>query len=1251
VRHYACAGLHPAYTPPTTLDLPVRVSAQLLVEQLVWHSGGADGSESKGEGNSGQEWALTPLHARYHYDHRHHQLSVTQLGWQQGHYTAQAQVSALADLTLTASLSGQLPPNTIAAARDGARPALALLADLQGSLRTDAQPLALNAAITARYNTPSSATQAQQTAQVQLAIAPWADWPIVQATGQVQGLNLAPLWPGMPTTALTGQVHLTPSPTQWTAGAQLTNTAAGPWDQGRLPVDRLEATVNGLPTTAWTLQALDVRYAAGRLTASGRWQPGQALWHGDAIATALEPARLDTRLAGPPLSFRAQARHTAQGVTLALDGGSSARPGLPTAQTNIVGKGGKGGNLPGAASRWTVHAARFNGLWSDQRLALHDVHLQINRLQVDGEVTLDWKPLALQGALQLRHPGLQGTVQGRLSALDGAGSVQLTTADPPALHELLSPLEPSWGLTPPALMRRLRGGTTLTGDWRSGWKGSALGPLSTWQLSAAALSLQPPPAVPGSATAGGPLTLSHAQLQWSINPDNRVNVSGAGQWQQGSWSGSARSQMQAQWASDGHLHITWPQWDVSVQSGPQATPWRASLAQAWTMDASRNGPVSELRHDAVQWQLSRGGVASQSHRLPPPAALAPSAPLPLKLSAGRLTADAQSGAWRWTHQGELPHLPLAWLKDLPGLDSALADLQGDLTLAANWQLEASPNALLGQAQIGRLAGDLLVGTELATSTSTSPSSASVGRQQAPIATAVPAGLREFKLTVQAQDRRVNTQVAWASERAGSASGAWSTSLDSEGGWHWSPEAPIQGQLDAHLPQLGLWSKLAPPGWRVRGTLDSDLRLSGTRSHPVWSGTLTARELALRSAVEGVELGNGRLDARFQGDGLVIDRFEMIGPALAGQAPGVLTAQGSASWRAAAAAPSAAAPLQGLARLTIDARATAERLRISSRADRRMVVSGTLSARLAASRWTVRGQLKADSASIQLPDESTPTLGADVIRPGAGTVPPLASPLDANTATPDSASTFGANTVDLALDIDLGPAFQLQGRGLSSTLAGQLRWTLADGPQQPPQPKLQNTTTRLHGDVQVRQGTFKAYGQLLDIARGTVRFAGQVDNPQLDIEAIRPGIAQRVGVAVTGPAQQPKVQLIADADMGDAEKLSWLILGRAASGGNAEAAVLQQAALALLGGSGGGIGGELSRAVGLDELSVSTGGTTGATLTLGKRLARNVYVAYERSLAGSLGTLYLFLDLTRSVTVRAQAGEQSAVDLIWTRRFD
>jgi len=35
----------------------------------------------------------------------------------------------------------------------------------------------------------------------------------------------------------------------------------------------------------------------------------------------------------------------------------------------------------------------------------------------------------------------------------------------------------------------------------------------------------------------------------------------------------------------------------------------------------------------------------------------------------------------------------------------------------------------------------------------------------------------------------------------------------------------------------------------------------------------------------------------------------------------------------------------------------------------------------------------------------------------------------------------------------------------------------------------------------------------------------------------------------------------------------------------------------------------------------------------------------------LGTLFIFYDLTRRLTLRAQAGQQSAVDLIFTVQFD
>ena len=57
------------------------------------------------------------------------------------------------------------------------------------------------------------------------------------------------------------------------------------------------------------------------------------------------------------------------------------------------------------------------------------------------------------------------------------------------------------------------------------------------------------------------------------------------------------------------------------------------------------------------------------------------------------------------------------------------------------------------------------------------------------------------------------------------------------------------------------------------------------------------------------------------------------------------------------------------------------------------------------------------------------------------------------------------------------------------------------------------------------------------------------------------------------------------------------------------------------------------------------------MTLGKRFGRNFYAAYERSLSGALGTLYIFYDLTRRLTVRAEAGERTAVDLIFTLSFD
>jgi translocation and assembly module TamB len=91
--------------------------------------------------------------------------------------------------------------------------------------------------------------------------------------------------------------------------------------------------------------------------------------------------------------------------------------------------------------------------------------------------------------------------------------------------------------------------------------------------------------------------------------------------------------------------------------------------------------------------------------------------------------------------------------------------------------------------------------------------------------------------------------------AGAAQGQARLDMRWQGGWKDGLAVPTGTGRNA--PSLGVWSALAPPGWRVRGTLDANATLSGTRNAPRWAGTLGADGLAVRSIVDGVDLQGGR----------------------------------------------------------------------------------------------------------------------------------------------------------------------------------------------------------------------------------------------------------------------------------------------------------------------------------------------------------------------------------------------------------
>ena len=200
-----------------------------------------------------------------------------------------------------------------------------------------------------------------------------------------------------------------------------------------------------------------------------------------------------------------------------------------------------------------------------------------------------------------------------------------------------------------------------------------------------------------------------------------------------------------------------------------------------------------------------------------------------------------------------------------------------------------------------------------------------------------------------------------------------------------------------------------------------------------------------------------------------------------------------------------------------------------------------------------------------------------------------------------------------------------------------------------------------GRIRTVTGTYVAFGQRLTIERGELIFDGPIDNPALDIVAVRRNLPVEAGVQVSGSVNLPHVVLVSDPPVPDGEKLSWLVLGQGLDRtSSADAAALQAAAATIFGDNRAPIGTTLARRIGLDDISLraaSTGTSTnegplgGQVLAVGKRLSDKVYIIYEQGLSVANNALKIEYVLTRNLTLRADAGVVSGVGIYYHRSFE
>jgi len=234
--------------------------------------------------------------------------------------------------------------------------------------------------------------------------------------------------------------------------------------------------------------------------------------------------------------------------------------------------------------------------------------------------------------------------------------------------------------------------------------------------------------------------------------------------------------------------------------------------------------------------------------------------------------------------------------------------------------------------------------------------------------------------------------------------------------------------------------------------------------------------------------------------------------------------------------------------------SADKFQLLGRVDRRIVASGQAQLQLTAKTLALDGKFDVDEGLIDFTRSDAPTLAGDVqvIRQSSAPSPAAAasaaaSPAGGAAVPPPTSPRRGARPAR-------GPrrktsrARARAGHGLR----GELHITSPGG------------RLAVNGAVRAVDGTYAAYGQKLTIDRGQITFSGAVDNPRLDIEATRPNLDVRVGVAISGTPVNPRVRLFSEPELSEIDKLSWLVMGRASDGlGRTDTALLQRAALALL----------------------------------------------------------------------------------------
>jgi len=638
----------------------------------------------------------------------------------------------------------------------------------------------------------------------------------------------------------------------------------------------------------------------------------------------------------------------------------------------------------------------------------------------------------------------------------------------------------------------------------------------------------------------------------------------------------------------------------------------------------------EPRDDAPQWQVGPAGLHL---------ALDDKPILDVRHEASYGLADGRMGTQGRVEQlvvgaalvDDIQKLMALAGVDSPGLNKADPARGGVKTTGRNWRRDVKITmgldwdleygaALAGRLQLRRLDGDIMV----------------------PADPPFRLGLQDLALEVTARAQeggsRIDAQLELTSRRMGHIkAGARSLLLFPPGGAPAVSDEGVALNVDAAVENLAWVSLFTGDAMEFGGKLDARLA-ARVRMDGSWDGTgeIHGSELKVVRVDDGLRLLDGSLEARLEQDRLLLEKLEF--PAKLRVMP---KDRRVAQWLETPEAAGGALRVSGDWRLDDmagDIKVALDRYPVLQRTDRFIMGSGDIAVAVRLPALAITGGVRMDAGWADLDMlGNVPTLDGDVVIVHHGdTVEEVDVPMD----------------ISMALDVDMGRRFYLTGYGVDSGLTGKLHVSM-----------IKNRLTAV-GALETRGGVVEAYGQRLELSRGTVTFQGDIGNPVLAIEAVRKGLSVEAGVKVAGTGKRPRIDLISYPEVSEIEKLSWLLFGHGPDDSRGDMALLLSVGTSFL-----GDGEPFYRKFGIDEVGLRSGelGSAGSILPVesvvsglnsgandlerqfilvSKGVSRGFTLSLRQALsdAGTVGRVSY--RLARNLTAELSVGSVNGLALVW-----